>query len=58
MGIYRDGKILEDAKKTIADMLEKDELNKDTETLQIAESIYFMLKAASERKESRGTHMS
>lgn len=57
LGIYRDGKLLEDAKKIIADILEKDELAKDTETLQIAESIYFMLKAASERKESRGTHM-
>ena len=57
LGIYRDGKILEEAKKIIADILEKDELVKDTETLQIAESIYFMLKAASERKESRGTHM-
>lgn len=57
LGIYRDGKILKEAKKIIVDILEKDELVKDTETLQIAESIYFMLKAASERKESRGTHM-
>lgn len=57
LGIYRDGKTLEEAKKIISDILEKDELAKDTETLQIAESIYFMLKAASERKESRGTHM-
>ena len=57
LGIYRDGKILEEAKKTISNMLKNSELNRDTETLQIAESIYFMLKAASERKESRGTHM-
>ena len=49
--------IWEEANKRIAGILEKDEVVKDTESLERAESIYFRLNAASERKESRGTHM-
>ena len=57
LGIYRKGEALDSAKKKIEEILALPVINEDTETLQIGESIYYMLTAALNRKESRGTHM-
>lgn len=57
LGIYRKGEDLDSAKKKIEEILALPVINEDTETLQIGESIYYMLTAALNRKESRGTHM-
>lgn len=57
LGIYRKGEDLDSSKKKIEEILALPVINEDTETLQIGESIYYMLTAALNRKESRGTHM-
>jgi len=57
LGIYRKGEILDQAKETLDKMLESDDIEKDTLTKQIVESIDLMVSAALNRKESRGTHM-
>lgn len=57
LGIYRKGEELEAALSKIEEALKSEELKKDTEAFQVAESISYMLKAAIARKESRGTHM-
>ncbi|MDR3259022.1 MAG: FAD-binding protein [Fusobacteriaceae bacterium] len=57
LGIYRKGEILEDAKKHIENILKNTDIQKDTETLQKIESIYYIVKAALNRKETRGTHI-
>jgi len=57
LGIYRRGEILDQAKETLDKMLKSDDIGKDTLTKQIVESIDLMLRAALNRKESRGTHM-
>lgn len=57
LGIYRDGKILEDSLSTLETWLHSDDINNDTETNQIIKSIKLMVEAALRRKESRGTHM-
>ena len=57
LGIYRDGKVLEDSLMTLKSWLNSDDIHNDTETNQIVESIKLMVEAALNRKESRGTHM-
>lgn len=57
LGIYRKGQDLQQAYDTLKELLEKDEVKKDTETHQIILSILLMVEAALLRKESRGTHM-
>lgn len=57
LGIYRKGEDLDSAKKKVEEILALPIVNEDTETLQIGKSIYYMLTAALNRKESRGTHM-
>lgn len=57
LGIYRKGEDLDSSKKKIEEILALPVINEDTEALQIGKSIYYMLTAALNRKESRGTHM-
>lgn len=57
LGIYRNGEILTSSLEKLNDILRNEELKKDTESLQIVESIFFMISAALKREESRGTHM-
>lgn len=57
LGIYRDGKTLKSAFDKLMNILREEELKKDTQSLQIVESIFFMIEAALKREESRGTHM-
>lgn len=57
LGIYRKGETLTKAKETSDKMLASEDIAKDTLTKQIVESIDLMVRAALNRKESRGTHM-
>ncbi|MDR1835615.1 MAG: FAD-binding protein [Fusobacteriaceae bacterium] len=57
LGIYRDGTILSNAKAHVDAILQNEEIQKDTRTVQIAMAVSLMLEAAIKRKESRGTHM-
>lgn len=57
LGIYRKGDVLEEAEKELQQMLASGDIKQDTQTVQIVESIYLMVTAALNRKESRGTHM-
>ena len=57
LGIYRDGEVLKSSFDQLAAILKNDDLKKDTQSLQIVESIFYMVTAALKREESRGTHM-
>lgn len=57
LGIYREGEKLEQARARLEEMLSEKEIMKDTQALQIVQSIRLMVEAAWNRKESRGTHM-
>lgn len=57
LGIYRIGEQLSKALEEVEKILEEKDVILDTETKQIGKSISYMLKAAINRKESRGTHM-
>lgn len=57
LGIYRKGEHLQSAFDNLRELLEDDNIKKDTETYQVITSIMLMVQAALLRKESRGTHM-
>lgn len=57
LGIYRNGKDLENAKVQLKAILEDEKLKEDSEAYQIGHSIDLIVQAALNRKESRGTHM-
>ena len=57
LGIYRDGAKLQNALDELEVMLSQPDLAKDSEARQILESIALMVRAALNRKESRGTHL-
>lgn len=57
MGIYRNRRDLEIAIATIKSMLSQKDILDDLRTVQIAKSMLYMLTAALERKESRGSHL-
>jgi len=57
LGIYRKGDDLEAAQEKIQEILNSSDIKEDTETFQIGKSINYMIIAAINRKESRGTHM-
>ncbi|GAB6086910.1 FAD-binding protein [Alkaliphilus crotonatoxidans] len=57
LGIYRNGHDLATAQEKLEEILSRPEIKKDTETYQITQSVLIMVRAALERKESRGTHM-
>jgi aspartate oxidase len=56
LGVYRTGPSLESSLKTLTQLLDDPECSKDTDTKLRAESVLLMVRAALERKESRGTH--
>jgi len=57
LGIYRRSEALNQAKETLDKILVSEDIGEDTQTKQIVESIALMVRAANNRKESRGTHM-
>jgi len=57
LGIYRKSEILDQAKDILDKLLVSEDIEKDTRTKQLVESIALMVRAAINRKESRGTHM-
>lgn len=57
LGVYRDGKELEEAAAKLAEWLESPELRRDEGAYQILLSILRIVQAAAARRESRGTHM-
>lgn len=57
LGIYRQGETLEKVRVRLEEILSKEDIQKDTYTKQIIESIHLIVQAALLRKESRGTHM-
>lgn len=57
LGIYRSGEILALAEMELSKMVSSTDLSLDTQAEQVVESILLMVRAALDRKESRGTHM-
>lgn len=57
LGVFRNGKDLEEAKEKLKDILSSSELKKDTAAHQTALSVLIIVSAALERKESRGSHL-